>query len=67
MPISSNFLSKYSDLLSLSVRVSIIKLARAFRAVKHYLQNLIGLYITKYNDINIHIDVSSIAATSLHT
>ncbi len=67
MSISSNFVSKYSDLLSLSVRVSIVKLAPAFRAVKHNLQNLIGLYITKYNDINIHIDVSSIAATSLHT
>ena len=61
MPISSNFVSKYSDLLFLSVPVSIIKLARAFGAVKHYLQNLIGLYITTYNDINIHIDVSSIA------
>ena len=58
MSISSNFLSKYSDLLSLPVLVSIIKLARAFAAVKHYLQNLIGLYITKYNDMNIHIDVS---------
>jgi hypothetical protein len=58
MSISSNFLSKYSDLLSLPVLVSIIKLARAFQAVKHYLQNLIGLYITKYNDMNIQIDVS---------
>jgi hypothetical protein len=58
MSISSNFLSKYSDLLSLPVLVSIIKLARAFRAVKHYLQNLIGLYITKYNDMNLQIDVS---------
>ena len=58
MPISSNFLFKYSDLLSLPVLVSIIKLARAFPGVKHNLQNLIGLYITKYNDMNIHIDVS---------
>ncbi len=58
MPISSNILSKYGDLLFLSVPVSIIKLARALGGVKHYLQNLIGLYITKYNDINIHIDVS---------
>jgi hypothetical protein len=58
MPISSKFVSKYSDLLFLSVPVSIIKLARALGAVKHYLQNLIGLYITKYNYINIHIDVS---------
>jgi len=58
MSISSNFLSKYSDLLSLPVPVSIIKLARAFRGVKHYLQNLIGLYITKYNDMNLQIDVS---------
>ena len=58
MSISSKFLSKYSDLLFLPVPVSIIKLARAFRGVKHYLQNLIGLYITKYNDMNIKIDVS---------
>ncbi len=58
MPISSKFASKYGDLLFLSVPVSIIKLARAFGAVKHYLQNLIGLYITTYNDINIHIDVT---------
>lgn len=61
MPISSNFVSKYSDLLFLSVPVSIIKLARALGGVKHYLQNLIGLYITTYNEINIHIEVSSIA------
>ena len=58
MSISSNFLSKYSYLLSLPVLVSIIKLARAFRGVKHNLQNLIGLYITKYNDMNLQIDVS---------
>ena len=58
MSISSNFLSKYSDLLSVPVPVSIIKLARAFRGVKHNLQNLIGLYITKYNDMNLQIDVS---------
>jgi len=58
MSISSNFLSKYSDLLSLPVLVSIIKLARAVRGVKHNLQNLIGLYITKYNDMNLQIDVS---------
>jgi hypothetical protein len=58
MSISSNFLSKYSDLLSLPVPVSIIKLARAVRGVKHNLQNLIGLYITKYNDMNLQIDVS---------
>jgi hypothetical protein len=58
MPISSNFVSKYSDLLFLSVPVSIIKLARALEGVKHNLQNLMGLYITKYNDMNIHIDVS---------
>ncbi|AFZ05635.1 hypothetical protein Osc7112_1085 [Oscillatoria nigro-viridis PCC 7112] len=58
MSISSNFVSKYSDLLSLPVPVSIIKLARAFPGVKHHLQNLIGLYITKYNDKNIQIDVS---------
>jgi hypothetical protein len=58
MSISSKFLSKYSDLLSLPVSVSIIKLARAVRGVKYNLQNLIGLYITKYNDMNIQIDVS---------
>ena len=58
MPISLNFLSKYSDLLSLSVPVSIIKLAWLFGGVKHNLQNLIGLYITKYNDMNLQIDVS---------
>jgi len=58
MSISSNFLSKYSDLLSLPVPVSIIKLARAVLGVKHNLQNLIGLYITKYNDMNLQIDVS---------
>ena len=61
MSISLNFASKYSDLLFLSVPVSIVKLARSFPGVKHNLQNLMGLYITKYNDINIHIDVSSIA------
>ncbi|EGK83895.1 hypothetical protein MicvaDRAFT_0218 [Microcoleus vaginatus FGP-2] len=58
MSISSNFLSKYSDLLSLPVPVSIIKLAWPFGGVKHNLQNLIGLYITKYNDMNLQIDVS---------
>jgi len=56
--VSWNFVFNYSDLLSLSFPVSIIKLARALGGVKHILQNLIGLYITKYNDMNIHIDVS---------
>lgn len=56
-----------SDLFFLNVQVSIVKLARLFRTRKHNSSKLISLYSSHYNEINIHIDVSSIDATSLYT